>query len=156
MAKRKNKTLKKKPKIIAKFFKLARTKSEEDGADIHAICQHFQCSPATIYNYEDERRTLTYNQLRRYVEFYGIPAGVMLIITRLTAELRDGNADQAEKLAKGLLALATHMIENKAVLANRDYQNADEKWEERTLAELWDVYAAQGLYEPVLLDKPRR
>jgi len=156
MAKRKNRSLKKKPKIIALFFKLARKKSEENGIDVHAICDHFKCSMATIYNYEDERRVLTYNQLRRYVEFYGIPAGVMLIITRLTAELRDGNADRAEKLAMGVLALARHVIENKAVLANRDYQNADEKWEERTLAEFWDVYAAGGLSEPVPVEKLRR
>ncbi len=155
MPQKKNKNSKKKPKIVAKFFKLARTKSENNGMDILAICEHFKCSTATIYNYEDERRVLTYNQLRRYVEFYGIPAGVMLIITRLTAELRDGDADRAEKLAEGVRALATHLIENKEALANRDYQDADEKWEERTLAEFWDVYAAHGLYEPVSLARLR-
>ena len=80
----------------------------------------------------------------------------MLIITRLTAELRDGNADRAEKLATGVQALATYLIENKVALASRDYKNAGEKWEERTLAEFWDVYAAEGLYEPVPLEKLRR
>jgi hypothetical protein len=146
MAKRKKKNPKKKPKIIANFFKLARTRAEAKGIGIDAICKHFKCSTATIYNYEDERRVLTYNQLRRYVEFYGIPAGVMLVITRITSELRDGHPDRAEKLAEGIQALAAHLI-------NKDYQNPNEKQVERTLGELWDVYATHGLCEPVPQDE---
>jgi hypothetical protein len=156
MAKRKKKTSKQKPKIIAKFFKLARSRAESKGVEIGEICDQFKCSLATIYNYEDERRVLTYNQLRRYVEFYGLPAGVMLIITRLTAELRDGHADRAEKLAVGIQALAAHLIDKKAELAHRDYQNVNAREEERTLEELWDVYAAHGLCEPVPLEKLRQ
>jgi hypothetical protein len=156
MAKTKKKNSKKKPKIIAKFFKLARSRADSRGVGIDAICEHFKCSTATIYNYEDERRVLTYNQLRRYVEFYGLPAGVMLIITRITAELRDGHADRAEKLAKGIQALAAHLIDKKAELADRDYQNANEKEVERTLGELWDVYATHGLCEQVPLEKLRQ
>ncbi len=80
----------------------------------------------------------------------------MLVITRLTAELRDGNVDRAERLAKGIQALAVYIIENKTKLAERDYQNANEKGEEHTLAEFWDVYAAHGLFEPVSPERLKR
>jgi AcrR family transcriptional regulator len=153
MLKKKKRTAKKKPEIITRFFRLARAKSEQKGMDISVICRHFKCSPATIYNHEDERRTLTYNQLRRYVEFYGLPAGVVLIITRLTAELRDGKADNAERIALGIQAVAEYLIKNKTALASRNYQEENGKWQNQTLDEFWRVYEAHGLYEPTLPEK---
>lgn len=156
MAKRKKIIEKKKPRIISRFFKVARHKAAQSGFDILAICDNFHCSPATIYNHEDERRVLTYDQLKRYVEFYGMPAGVMLMITRLTAELRDGNVDNAERIARGVQAVATHLIENKDALAQRDYRAENGKWQDQTLEEFWDVYEACGLYMPAWSAKEKK
>ena len=148
MPREKKKSEKKKPEIIARFFRLARERAEDNGFNIRQICDKFHCSQATIYNYEDERRSLSYNQLHAYVEFYGIPAGVMLLITRLTAELRDGQADDAEKIARGIMAIANYVISNKATLGSRDYEGNGGGYQDQTLRELWDVYQTDGLYEP--------
>lgn len=75
----------------------------------------------------------------------------MLIITRLTSELRDGHVDRAESISRGLEAIAAHILANRAELSLRDYQADRGAEQDRTLAELWDVYQSRGLYEPVAI-----
>ncbi len=149
-----------KPKIVSRFLRTARRRAHNAKLGLTDIQSYFGFeSVQSIYNWENDDSGLTLKQLQRAADFYGLPAGVVLCITRITSDFRDGKADDAVAIARGLRVLADHVLEQRDRLANRDYDMPEMKERdgarlysfsplEQTLIDLWDVYKPVGLYRP--------
>lgn len=155
-----------KPKIVGRFLRVARRRAHNAGMSVVEI-QHAlgYAAVQTIYNQEDDARGLDLEQLQNVANFYGLPMGVILCITRITSDYRDGKIEDARKIAKGLKAMADYVLVNEATLAKRDYKKAEIRERSnrksepylfsplaQTIIDFWDVYKKNGLYRPQWLD----
>ena len=105
------------PRTLAHFLLyLRRTISDEMGRPVLTtqgqLAQKLGYRSASVISELEapEKCRAAYEHLERYADYFGVPAGVMLLITRITAATKYGSggfnaASEIDAIRKGLLAL---------------------------------------------------